>query len=547
MRAVSLAAVLSVLVIVLLVGCRNPPPRLPSTSTSGEQISPTALHPPSQSRPAAALARLFVIESEALSDPELVLLEALQGMLAQQEAEETLWLSFPHGDRVWLEDLATNYGVTLDRSYKTDPWGVVRHFRDRVRGYILYDLGQDSENVATSLAGVYQVLPVTPELEQAALELGLEKLLDVRGKNEEWCFENYREDLSQQVVCLLNKNIHDALRDYAVARKALVFDSGQADFMRRVFKAVKRGGLVLGWGGCEEDEFVTAASQYDLSVVPADHAHNLSVLSRFSPPTLRQKHHVSRLTTEEKVHYVTFIMTDGDNVQWLLNDFAVDERWFGSHLRGSFPMGWTISPTLLDLAPTAIRCLYDKATEKDFFICGPSGRGYFYPSHLPHLRDEAARLNRYLEEADLGIICLLDVGYHGFCQEKLEPYATLSSVIGGFWLWYDDYAGRKGDIIFVNGKPFVSARFKLWGGEDGGDPASVAAAINALPADPHSIQGYSVVTVHPWTMSLNEVKQVVDLFNPDVRVVGPEEFIRLIKQNLSSDWQMLRKENSEGR
>lgn len=480
-------------------------------------------------------ARLFVIERKALSDPELVLLEALQGLLARQEAEEAIWLSFPGGDRLWLEDLATNYGVTLDRSYKTDPWGVVRHFRDRVRGYILYDLGQDSENVATSLAGVYQALPVTPELERAALELGLKKLLDVRGKNEEWCFENYRKDFSREVVCHLDKNIHDALRDYAVARKALVFfGSGQVDFMERVFEVMERGGLVLGWGG-PESEFVAQASRYDLLVVPTDHAHNLSVLSRFSPPTLRQKHHLSRLRAEEKVHYATFIMTDGDNVGWLLNDFAVDERWFGSRLRGSFPMGWTISPTLLELAPTAMKCLYDKATKRDFFICGPSGRGYFYPSCLPHLRDEAARLNRYLEKTDLGIICVLDVDYRGFRRGKLEPYASLPGVIGGFWVWYDDYAGRKGDIIFVSGKPFVSARFKLWGDVEGGDPASVAAAINALPADPHSIQGYSVVTVHPWTMSLNDVRRVMDLLDPDVRVVGPEEFIRLIKQNLSPD------------
>ena len=37
-----------------------------------------------------------------------------------------------------------------------------------------------------------------------------------------------------------------------------------------------------------------------------------------------------------------FVMTDGDNIQWLLNWFLTDERWFGSNNRGQVDIGWTI-------------------------------------------------------------------------------------------------------------------------------------------------------------------------------------------------------------
>ena len=47
-------------------------------------------------------------------------------------------------------------------------------------------------------------------------------------------------------------------------------------------------------------------------------------------------------------------MSDGDNIQWLLNWFITDRRWFGSNNRGQTSIGWTISPALSELAPTVM-------------------------------------------------------------------------------------------------------------------------------------------------------------------------------------------------
>ena len=44
-------------------------------------------------------------------------------------------------------------------------------------------------------------------------------------------------------------------------------------------------------------------------------------------------------------HTLTFIMTDGDNLQWLFGPWAFSENWYGAKNRGVIPFGWTISPS----------------------------------------------------------------------------------------------------------------------------------------------------------------------------------------------------------
>ncbi len=52
----------------------------------------------------------------------------------------------------------------------------------------------------------------------------------------------------------------------------------------------------------------------------ADWAPNLATYTAFYAPMLGQPH-VPQPATPNK-HTVTFLMTDGDNVQWLLNSFS---------------------------------------------------------------------------------------------------------------------------------------------------------------------------------------------------------------------------------
>merc|ERR1711964_250637 len=76
-------------------------------------------------------------------------------------------------------------------------------------------------------------------------------------------------------------------------------------------------------------------------------------------------------------------MSDGDNLQWTLGGWTTDEKYWGSPLRGSVPLGWTFSPSTKWLAPTVLQNVMATATSNDELVAGPSGVGYMYPAHWP--------------------------------------------------------------------------------------------------------------------------------------------------------------------
>lgn len=83
-------------------------------------------------------------------------------------------------------------------------------------------------------------------------------------------------------------------------------------------------------------------------------------------------------------HTVTFLMTDGDNVQWLLGPFASGAAWYGSPNRGKVSLGWTVSPALAELAPSVLAYFYEHANPGvDEFVAGVSGVGYYIPEKVP--------------------------------------------------------------------------------------------------------------------------------------------------------------------
>ncbi len=506
MKAGTILLLLAVMVASLFTGtCSNPEPLAPN----GRE--------PNTSRP--TFTELYVIGDNHLSDAEVVMLQGLQGIIAQSpEATEGIWIDVANGYEIWLSDLENEYGVTLDYTYQDDPWGLVSYFKSYLEGTVIYDLGQDSVNVAGTLAGILRLLPVDTALLEEANALSLGEVLDVRGKDEEWCFDNYWDMANHSLVIFQEKNKHYALRDYAAARKAFVFHDGDTDFTRRVFASVDHGGMVLGWGGAgwnDEKHFVQLSSERNLVLIPADHARNMSILTTFDLTLQRKK----------DIHYVTFVMCDGDNVQWQLNDFATDERWYGSPRRGSFPMGWTISPSMAILAPTVMQRLYWDATAVDAFIGGVSGRGYYYPSEFPTLAEEVVRLGGALARADLNALMIMDTDSDAFSPEYLKPYAGLENVIGGFWSWYDNYSGREGEILFVDDKPFVSMKYDLWLKDASWQ--TVDSVISDIASGINTGGGYTAISVHPWSMSLADVYDLIGRLDPHVRVVDPIEFLQL--------------------
>ena len=174
---------------------------------------------PAFSRPST----LQAIRTDSLDAPTLVMIQTLQGILAQSRPE--IYIDEPGtGYSIWLRDLAENFGI--DHTWHEDPWWFVDRYRDRLAAggtYILYDMGEESENVATSLAGFLGSVAVASEIEAAAREHGLSPALDVRGRTERWLFENYSGALNRDFYLFQRTSSNGSLREYPAATNSFLF------------------------------------------------------------------------------------------------------------------------------------------------------------------------------------------------------------------------------------------------------------------------------------------------------------------------------------
>jgi hypothetical protein len=112
---------------------------------------------------------------------------------------------------------------------------------------------------------------------------------------------------------------------------------------------------ILGWDGNEWGS-VSECSTHSAFINAADWAPDISFFTNFDVTEFHQKPAVQNATSPN-VHTACFLFTDGDNIQWLLTAFPSSTNWWGSPLRGKTNIGWTISPALAELAPTAMKYL----------------------------------------------------------------------------------------------------------------------------------------------------------------------------------------------
>ncbi|MDC2248769.1 hypothetical protein [Bacteroides thetaiotaomicron] len=77
--------------------------------------------------------------------------------------------------------------------------------------------------------------------------------------------------------------------------------------------------FIFGYYDLDEWGMVNNASQLGVSMLPTDQAANLATLSSIYDTTgLKQRPATKEVVTEENVHYVTFLVSDGDNIAFNL-------------------------------------------------------------------------------------------------------------------------------------------------------------------------------------------------------------------------------------
>jgi len=478
-----------------------------------------------------------------------VMMSSLAGIVNRNTNGEVL-LSPNNGTlpnpRFWLDQLKAAYPQVLSQ-FQSDPNFFINRYRSLLNGYVLYDrtVNADSINIATSIAGVTNAIIVDSTTVSYATAAGLPLIADTRSMTYSQVYTQYSARFNRDMLFHQDTTKNEQLRDFAIMNRGFMFYSNPTA-LSPYAAPQNHQGRIFGFGPSEIDLF-SQSSQNNQEVVPADWSWSSSTTSKWRVPLAKQQYHApTNVATQPGKHYVAFVMSDGDNCQWLTGAFATDPKWFGSAYRGNFNMTWDLTSTLSEMNPVAFNYLYQHASNgahKDCFVSS-GGAGLVFPSQYPDNAGLVASISQSLQKADQRVISILDPSYN---TSKLYPILDDPQVVGMMFKTYASYyKGRNGALEFHNGKPILSVKYSLW---DGADTAfSIANALNASTHrdavnDPAS---YSIVNVHPWSTlgptgsgstgdPMGNLNQLVQWLDPTkVEVVSLEELMVQLRNHFGT-------------
>jgi len=500
---------------------------------------------------------MFAVEGDKISVDEYIMLSSIQGIVAQTEAKIVIKNEESYCKYI---DFLKNKGYK-EKAYD-NAWDVVELFKAYLAdfGYIKFDPNVFGDiNLAATISGVERWLMIPVALEKQAVKYGLTKKRDIQDlakldatTKKVKIFEEYKDKLSKEALIHQSPNMPQ-LRDLSIALKLFCFytdekcDNDKA-FRKKVFDWADNNIPIMGWSD-DEIAFVADCSEYGKITIPMDWSSNTSYFAdvRTGKP-LKQKAKPKKIKAKKGEHYLSIVVSDGDNIQWITRDFFTTST-FGQRLRGrrDYKISWTFPPMVAMLGSIAADYIYSVANQNDSFITGVSGAGYINCTSYPdeHLDAFTKLTSDLIKKCDIDVVTMLDNKNNlitpEFTQKKLAYYSRFDNIKGGIWeLDPDRYESGKGKIYWSDGKPFMSVRLSMW--HPSNDPAKVtdewvdsyAAAINSYGKDPSKEDGYTILNIHPWTMTINNVERLISKLESHIKIVSASEIIELAKKNITN-------------
>lgn len=467
--------------------------------------------------------------------PERMLLESLSGLAAQgvneNRFQEMVWMS--EGDPVYerlYQRTRNTLGICGEK--RLDLWELLEYLIDSgvVKGYVLYradkSLGRDyserpgmdfSSNCATVYAALLGGVLIDESLQPKAQELGLQLLKDCRSITPDQCFEDNRSRLSNVSALCVDPRVGNC-RDFAIAHKMMVY-YGTGELTDRVLEWVRPLSPIVGWNSGGEDCHTGQVSRWGLFNTASNWCVNLPFLSAArGKVALSQSHEkpVGAIDFRDSSVFHSFVMSDGDNMQWSMGQFIGSDFFYGNSRRGM--ISWTCCP--VNLSQVSPYTWNDIVGMQESSSLIEYGGGYYYPDLFAVNRPNreallvqfARRLNLHMKKLGvtvLGFICM-DV-YSEAAREAFRIFAhEIENLTGMLVVQYYPYE-LGGEILWVdNGRgqdiPVVTARYSIWNSSsyarpNAGTPEYVAALINRdalrMPADDDGKLAWTVV--HAWS------------------------------------------------
>lgn len=471
--------------------------------------------------------KLTVVSLRDFSDAQRLATATLQGLANRESAR--IWIESSGMNHLILEDLKRE---GWDIQQQNDFWELLTQFRDHFQGAVVCKLGTESVNTATSFAGIDNLIALDESLLDQWKSQNLPVKKDVRETSEpDNTYTNVSSPFNAHWVVHQNPQKSWHLRDFAVAEQAFTFFEEDSSKRIKLLEKSQQPATVLGWGS-DEKSFVRDASKAGGAVIAADWSLNLSALKHLKteipvPPTS------SNIEVHEGERIIAFVISDGDNIQWMGGSFVERTGFWASPRRGTFPVNWEMAPSLASLAPRVMERLYKTAIPgQDEFIAGPSGHAYHFPSQVHNPNWHADQTAIALKQSHLRISTILNDG--GSMQDA-EPILAHPDVDAVFYKDWAPYNKRKGAVEWFYDKPCVAYRFLLWEPQRKNSPEGISQALSRMPADPiHDPDSFALINVHAWSWKsiggpMEAIHRTIQLAPEGTRVVTASQFVELLK------------------
>ncbi|HEX8607789.1 MAG TPA: hypothetical protein VF679_04045, partial [Pedobacter sp.] len=357
-------------------------------------------------------------------------------------------------------------------------------------------------------------------------------LLDLQGKYNsklevyQSLYDTYWSSLDHRLLIGLNPNAHKAaLREYAVALGTAVIwldpkIATESELLNKFLASMSPGASFMGWWP-EEAPGVERASKYGIATIASDWCSTLPFHSGTSR-VVNTKAIPPKPALENKI-YVAFVLSDGDNLQY--TEHLMRKLWNNPD-RGKVPMGWTISPAMLDAMPAALNYYWQSSTINDNLISGPSGYGYTYPntwSDEKLLKRFVSKTEDYNIRAGLRVITVWNTIVGGIDTNVGKIYASEAPSLLG--VTAQNTGG--GLTIYNNTLPGMALACNYCTTEQAMKDHIARAAKGWNKSAPR----FLIIQAQPWTgISPTSFKNVASSLNADYVVVRPDHLFQLIRE-----------------
>lgn len=462
---------------------------------------------------------------------ELYLFASLKGIVNKTQPRIFSYEgdAFAEGPYTWLQSLNMSWTEPADK------WDLITKYRSEIEGLIVYDPEQiHTVNLATMLAKDQGALIASPALlpRLTASPYNLPILLDLRGQFTskldvyQTLYDTYWPNLDRRILVGLNPDIHKAaLREYATALGAAVIwldpnVAGESELLNNFLSSMPAGANYMGWWP-EEQPGVQRASTFGIATIASDWCSNLTMHSGM-PRTINVKPIPPKPVLQNKI-YVAFILSDGDNLQFI--EHLMRKLWSNPD-RGSVPIGWTLSPAMVDAMPGALNYFYQTATNNDNLISGPSGYGYGYPNDWPNqtaLNQFVAKTEEYNNRAGFRVVTIWNTIVGGIDQHVGEAFATHAPSLlgvtaqntgGGLTIYNNSLPGMALSCNYcTQEQPMIEHIASASEGWDGSEPRFI------------------IIQAQPWNdVKPTNFKNVANSLGDDYVVVRPDHIFQLIRE-----------------